>query len=51
MLGHALRKRRDQSSGDEVVVDIGTDAQGDADVDRGLQRLAGGEAPGARGAR
>src|SRR5262249_52079999 len=39
-LGHAERKRRDQASGGEIVVDIGSDAHGDAEpVDRGLQRL------------
>src|SRR5580765_8568811 len=40
-LGHGQRKRRDQSSGGEVVVDIGADAHRNPEaVDRGLQRLA-----------
>ena len=40
-LGHAQRKRRDQPSGGEIVVDIGADAHRDAEaVDGGLQRLA-----------
>src|SRR5258708_19725557 len=40
-LGHAQRKRRDQPSRGEVVVDIGPDAHGDAEpVDGRLQGLA-----------
>src|SRR5215475_13165038 len=39
-LGDAERKRRDQPSGGEIVVDIGADAHGNPEpVDRGLQRL------------
>src|SRR6266581_6471683 len=36
-LGHAQGKRRDQSSGGEIVVDIGADTHRDTEaVDRGL---------------